>query len=122
MQNPGTLKRLHVGQLHLLHQVVAARALASSCFSEMKVEQNTLSPMGMPRMTILGCVNLIISGGNGLTSCLLIINLGKGTKRKTKHLYDGENFKEQQTRPGTGQHTIIQVLGRHDVYINIIYF
>ena len=32
---------------------LSRRALASSCFSKMKVEQKALSPMGMPKMIIL---------------------------------------------------------------------
>ena len=65
---------------------------------------------GDARMTILGCVDLFISGGNGLILCLLnMSHLGKETKRRTKNLYDGENFVEQQTRDW--QPNIIQVAG-----------
>ena len=54
------------GPTSLTSSSLSRRALASSCLCEMKVEQNALSPMGMPRITILGCVDLFISGENGL--------------------------------------------------------
>ena len=50
---------------------LSRRALASLGFTEMKEEQNALSPMRMPRMMILGVWDLFISGGNGLTSCAM---------------------------------------------------
>ena len=110
-------KRPHVGQLHSLPACsLSRRALASSCFSKIKVEQKALLPMGMPKMTIsvLGCVDFHFWRKRAdimFAKYLTFMKVYNETIRKTNLLHDGESLKN--SRPGTSQHIHHQPGTRH---------